>query len=104
MGEGGDVEAVGDEFRHLHVHAVDKKKLDLDRDNLPDVGGCLGGEQPDVGVLRLAVALLGFLPGGQHEKFERLGLEQAGLVPYLDRGDGVVAGLERRDQNIKRVG
>ena len=68
LGEGGDVEAVGDEFRHLHVHAVDEKKLDLDRDNLPDVGGCLGGEQPDVGVLRLAVVRLGFLPGGQHEK------------------------------------
>ena len=54
--------------------------------------------------MQLAIAGFGFLSGRQHEKRERLGLEQAGLVPNLDRGDGVVAGLEWHDQDIIRVG
>ena len=102
--EGGDVEAVGDQFRHFNVHAVDVMQLNLDRDDLTDVGGRLGRQQADVGILRQAVATPGLLPGGQHPERERLGLEQSGLVPELDRGQRVVAGLERCDQDVERVG
>ena len=54
--------------------------------------------------MRQSVVALGLFPGGQHTERERLGLEQVGLVLNLNRGQRVIAGLERRDQDFERVG